>query len=347
VKEFDVVIIGAGQAGLSLGYYLQQTSLSFVLLDSSERVGESWRNRYDSLVLFTPKRYSSLPGMKFLGDPNLFPTKDETADYLEMYASHYSLPIHFQTTVRSLEKKQDRFMISTEHEEIYLARKVVVATGPFQKPIVPHLSKELSSEIYQVHSSGYRNPSQLKEGNVLVVGGGNSGAQIAVELARSKKTYLSISGSIGFMPLKLLGLSIFWYFDKLGFLQADITTNKGAWLQKQNEKVYGMELKELLRQNKVIKKPRVISSKTGMEIYFGDESSVTVQNIVWATGFRPNFSWVHIDGAIDTLGQPYHRKGVSPITDLFFLGLPWLTCRGSALLGWIGKDAKTLVSHLF
>jgi putative flavoprotein involved in K+ transport len=289
MREFEVVIIGAGQVGLSLGFYLQQTNIDFILLESHHRVGESWRNRYDSLVLFTPSRYSNLPGLVFPGDPDTFPTKDETADYLQTYASHFDLPIHYNTTVEVLEKQKDRFMLTTNHE-VYIAKKVVIATGPFQKPFIPHLSEKLTSSIYQVNSAAYRNPAQLKDGNVLVVGGGNSGAQIAVELGNQTQTYISASGPIQFMPLQLFGLSIFWYFDKLGFLQSELTTRKGAWLKKQREKVYGMELKTLLRQGKVILKPKAISTRTGNEICFQDDTCLEVQNIVWATGFSPDFS---------------------------------------------------------
>lgn len=345
MTKFDVVVIGAGQAGLAMGYFLQQTNASFVLLDEQHRIGESWRNRYDSLVLFTPKRYSGLPGLPFPGDPNSFPTKDETADYLESYANYFLLPIHLNTQVTSLEKKDGRFIISTDHQT-YVAQKVVVASGPFQKPLIPAIAKELSPTIVQLHSSSYRNPDQFIDGNVLVVGGGNSGAQIATELADHKQTFLSVSSPIEFMPLTLLGKSIFWYFERLGFIQADVLSKRGKWLQRQREKVYGLDLKKLLKSDKVIQKPRVVSAFGDSRVGFADMSDLEVQNIVWATGFQMDFSWLQIAGALDKQGNPIHQKGISCIDGLFFIGLTWLSCRGSALLGWIGQDVQRLTSYI-
>jgi putative flavoprotein involved in K+ transport len=295
------------------------------------------------LVLFTPKRYSELPGFKFPGNPSSFPTKDETADYLESYANHFSLPIHFDTKILSL-KKDKHFVISTS-QGTYVAKKVVVASGPFQRPVIPTIASDLSSNIFQIHSSNYRSPVQLNEGNVLVVGGGNSGAQISSELARQKQTFLSVSHPIGFMPLKLWKKSIFWYFEQLGLLTAGVTSIKGKWLKHQKEKVYGFELKKLLKSKKVIQKPRVDSVFEGYPT-FADGTSLEIQNIIWATGFQMDFSWIHIDGVVNKQDQPIHKKGISPIGNLFFLGLPWLSCRGSALLGWIGLDAERLITYI-
>lgn len=345
MEKYEIVIIGAGQAGLAIGYFLKQKNVSFVLLDGQKRVGQSWRDRYDSLVLFTPKRYSGLPGLPFPGDPNTFPTKDETADYLENYANHFSLPIRLNTNVTSLEKENNHFIISTTHQT-YKANKVVVAAGPFQKPLLPSMANDLSPDMFQVHSSNYRNLDQLKKGNVLVVGGGNSGAQIASELANYKQTFLSVSYPIAFIPLQLLGKSIFWYFEQLGLLQADITSTKGKWLQRQREKVYGFELKKLLKSGKVVQKPRVTASLRGSHVVFADETSLEIQNIVWATGFKADFSWIQIDGVLGRQNNPIHQKGVSSIRNLFFLGLPWLSCRGSALMGWVGQDAERLLPYL-
>lgn len=345
MKKIEIAIIGAGQAGLAMGYFLQQSKCSFVILDGQKRIGQSWRDRYDSLVLFTPKQYSELPGLSFPGDPQSFPTKDEMADYLEYYANRFSLPIRLKTEVISLEKQGNEFIISTTNQT-YCAQKVVVATGPFQKPYIPAAADELSPDVFQVHSSRYQNPNQLKQGNVLVVGGGNSGAQIAVELAAHKQTFLSISHPIEFLPLEWMGKSIFWYFDKLGLIQADITSIRGRWLRQQKEKVYGFELKRLLEEGKVILKPRVTAAFQGLQVVFADGTSLEVQNIIWATGFSMDFRWIHIDGLFDQANQPIHQKGVSSIPNLYFLGLPWLSCRGSALIGWVGQDAKRLLPYL-
>lgn len=342
--EKDVIIIGGGQAGLSIGYFLQKHRCDFVILDAGGRTGDSWRNRYDSLVLFTPKMYSSLPGLAFPGRPDELPTKDETAEYLEQYARHYSLPIHFNTRVSLLKKTGDRFCIRSDREE-YTAKQVVVATGPFQKAYIPPFAKTLKQPIYQVHSSAYRNPGQLRPGPVLVIGGGNSGAQIAVELAGRHEVTISVSHKMNFKPLSLFDKSIFWYFDKIGLLEADVRSIKGSWLKKQPEQVYGLELKRLLASGTVNMKPRAVRAE-GDAIHFADGSSVRASNVIWATGFRPDYSWIDINGLLDSSGYPHHQKGVSSIEGLYFLGMPWQSCRGSALLGWVGQDAEYIANHL-
>lgn len=187
----DVLVIGAGQAGLSMGYYLNKSSLSFLILDKNERIGEVWRNRYDSLVLFTPRSYSSLHGLPLDGDPNGFPTKNEIGDYLELYANAFDLPIQKNTEVQHITKLDGIFHITTQNSSLQ-TKNVIIASGPFQHPNIPIFSKVLSKEVVQLHSSQFKNHSQLQEGTALVVGGGNSGAQISVVLSESHHTYLSV-----------------------------------------------------------------------------------------------------------------------------------------------------------
>ncbi|GKV55794.1 hypothetical protein NCCP2222_17410 [Sporosarcina sp. NCCP-2222] len=191
-NKLDILIIGAGQAGLAMGYYLQRYSKNFVILDQGTEVGEVWRRRYDSLQLFTPRMYSSLPGLALEGDPHGFPTKDEVADYLKRYAIEWSLPIQLQTKVLKLTRGSEGFCIET-NRGAYWAGQVIIATGPFHTKRVPDYAKQVSTNTLQIHSSEYTNASQLNEGNVLVVGGGNSGAQIAVELAEKRNTFLAVS----------------------------------------------------------------------------------------------------------------------------------------------------------
>lgn len=192
-------MIGAGQADLAMGYYLNQSKISYMIVDKNQRIGDIWRKRYDSLVLFSPKAYSSLPGMPLPVDSEDYPTKDEVADYLESYAKQFSIPVHSNTCVDRVESVAKGFKVSTTHKE-YFAKKVVVATGPFQKPLVPPFSKSIPEDVLQIHSSEYRNSSQLIEGTVLVVGGGNSGAQIAVELSKEREVYLSVGHKLKFVP---------------------------------------------------------------------------------------------------------------------------------------------------
>ena len=201
-QHFDTVVIGGGQAGLAMGYFLARQNRDFVILDAGGRVGETWRNRWDSLRLFTPAFHNGLPGMPFPAPGSYFPTKDETADYLEAYARKFDLPLRLRRRVESLSHHDGGYLVSTGDER-YAAERVVVATGPYQHPKIPHFAAELNPAIIQLHSSAYRNPGQLPEGDVLVVGAGNSGAEIAVELAASRRTYLS-GRDTGHLPISLI-----------------------------------------------------------------------------------------------------------------------------------------------
>jgi putative flavoprotein involved in K+ transport len=188
--ELGTVVIGGSQAGLAVGYYLRKRSLPFVILDENGRIGDAWRKRWDSLRLFTPTRYNSLPGMPFPGLPWAYPTKDETADYLEGYARAFELPVRTGVKVDRLSKAGDRFEVTCGEHTLF-AENVVVATGAFNNPRVPSFARELDESIGQLHSKEYRNPSRIQEGDVLVVGAGNSGAEIAIELAPHHQTWLS------------------------------------------------------------------------------------------------------------------------------------------------------------
>jgi putative flavoprotein involved in K+ transport len=344
MNHVDVLVIGASQAGLAMGYFLKQTDLSFVLVDKGSAVGEVWKKRYDSLVLFTPRAYSSLPGLSLDGDSDGYPTKDGIADYLERYATYFEIPIHLNTEVFHLEKTDFVYRAVTNKGE-YTSNQVVIATGPFQKPFIPPFSQYLSNDVFQVHTSSYFNPSQLKEGSVLVVGGGNSGAQIAVELSQDREVYLSIGHKLKFFPFRILNKSIFWWFDQLGILKAHVNTKFGRFIKKQNDPVFGKELKFLIQQGKVKLKPRTQSIHSDV-IHFEDHTQVKVENIVWAIGFYSDYSWIKIPEALDDDGEPVHIRGTSLISGLFFLGLPWQYRRGSALIGGVGEDAKFLSNQI-
>mgnify|MGYP001120022815 CR=1 FL=1 len=335
---YDTIIVGAGQAGLAIGHYLKQENKDFILLDKGSGVGETWRERYDSLVLFTPRMYSSLPGLPLSGDKHGLPTKDEIADYLKTYAETFQLPVHFNEEVEGISKTEDTFLIKTNQQE-YKAKNVVIATGPFQTPIIPAFSKTLPSTINQLHSSQYKHPKQLAEGNVLVVGGGNSGAQIAYELSKERETYLAVSKPLKYMPLSLLDKSIFWWFDKLGILKTPNHSFLGKAIQRKGDPVFGFELKQAVKKKEVIVKERVMNVKDN-KILFKDNSELEVQNIIWSTGFKTELPWLQIEGVLDDKGKVLHDRGVSTIKGLYFIGLPWQHRRGSALLQGVGYDAE-------
>lgn len=341
---YETIIIGAGQAGLAMGYYLKQTNHSFLILDENQKVGEVWDRRYDSLVLFTPRSFSTLPGLELKGNPQGFPSKDEISQYLKVYAESFKLPIKYNTKVTSVRKEDNIFHITTGHID-YKAQNVIIATGPFQKPRIPTFAKELSKEIVQLHSSEYQNPSQLKEGNVIVMGGGNSGAQIAVELSKVKKTYLSTGHRLTFLPLIIRNKSIFWWFDKVGVLKATSNSFFGKLIQRRGDPIFGFDLKYAIRNGDVVIKDRSIEGK-GDKIEFQDNTFLDVQNIIWATGFISDYSWLNISGVLDEEGKPIHNSGISKIKGLYFLGLPWQSRRGSALIQGAGNDAEYLMKHI-
>ncbi|NOU92399.1 SidA/IucD/PvdA family monooxygenase [Paenibacillus sp. LMG 31456] len=341
--DYEVIIIGGGQSGLSTGYFLRKYNTEFMILDANNQIGDSWRNRYDSLTLFSPRAYSSLQGMPMPGEAEGYPNKDEVADYLESYAMAFSLPIRTKTLVTGLSKIYNGFRIHT-NRDTYTAKNIIIAAGPFQTPFIPETAKALHADIYQVHSSQYKNPLQLQEGPVLVVGGGNSGTQIAAECSLSRQVILSVSKPLRFIPNRLLGKSIFSWFDILGLSQATSDSFIGRRLR-QNEPIIGTELKPYLLNGSVRVKPATVRFGPE-EVYFEDGSHLPVRNIIWATGFRCDYSWISIPGVVDVAGRPIHKRGVSPILGLYFVGLPWQHRRGSALIGGVGIDSEWIVEQL-
>ncbi|RJS56629.1 oxidoreductase [Bacillus subtilis] len=341
---YDTIVIGAGQAGISIGYYLKQSKQKFIILDKSDEVGESWKERYDSLVLFTSRMYSSLPGMHLEGKKHGFPSKEEIVAYLKKYVERFDIPIQLRTEVISVQKLKNHFLIKTNQQE-YQAENLVIAAGPFHIPNIPSVSKDLADHIHQLHSSQYKHPKQLVPGNALVVGGGNSGAQIAVELSKERVTYLACRNQLIYFPLVIGKRSIFWWFDKLRVLHASNTSILGKFIQKKGDPIFGYELKHAIKQKEIILKKRVISGKQN-EVIFEDSSTLEVNNIIWATGFRNPLCWMKIEGVLDKEGRIIHHRGVSPVEGLYFIGLPWQHRRGSALLQGVGKDAEYIVKQM-
>ncbi|HEO8420403.1 oxidoreductase [Niallia circulans] len=342
--KIDTLVIGAGQAGISIGYYLKKMRKNFLILDKGLEIGETWKSRYDSLVLFTPRMYSSLPGLEMEGEQHGFPTKDEVADYLKKYTETFQIPIKHKTEVTSVTKQEEGFIVNTKNET-YISRNIVVATGPFHSPSIPSIAENLPTNIQQIHSSEYINSNQLIDGNVLVVGGGNSGAQIAVELSEERETYLAHSDKLNYLPLVFKSKSIFWWFDKLGILNASNTSRLGKFIQKKGDPIFGYDLKHAIKQKKIIPKERVIDVKHDL-IIFKDLSTLKVNNIVWATGFKSSLSWLEITNLYDKEGKIIHHRGVTKIKGLFFIGLPWQYRRGSALLQGVGYDAEYIVNQI-
>jgi putative flavoprotein involved in K+ transport len=348
----SVLIIGAGQAGLAAAYYLGLQHMDYIIVDTHSEIGQAWKIRYASLVLFSPRSYSELPGLRFPGHPDSYPTKDETADYLLAYTQQFGIHVRLDTKVVSLIQREGQFIAALHNGSTIEAQSVIIATGPFQSPYIPSNSGQAAATgIVQLHSSAYCDPSQIPKGICAVIGAGNSGAQIACELATTNpnniKVIISSTRKPKFMPHTLLGKSVFWWFSKLHIYDLfTVNTSIGRKIKKLPEPIMGEELKPLIKAGIVIHKPRLIHIE-GNLIQFEDNTQQEVSSIVWATGFRSDYSWILIPNTIDiATGAPIHRRGISPITGLYYLGLPWQWKRTSALLGGVAEDARYIVLSL-
>jgi putative flavoprotein involved in K+ transport len=342
-SQLDTVIIGGGQAGLALGYHLQRAGRRFAILEAGDRVGDSWRRRWDSLTLFTPRRYDALPGMAFPGDPEGCPGKDEVADYLEAYAQRFDLPVLTGSPVISVRRDlTDGFSIETGRMELS-ARQVVIATGGFSGPRVPSFARRIDAGVVQLHSSTYRNPASVPGGEVVVVGAGNTGVQIAEELAEAgRRVTLSVSSLGKAVPERLLGRSLFWWFERLGLTGASVDSRVGHTLQQRENTIVGTDLAALFRQ--VERAPRAVDADRD-GLLLADGTRRQPDAVVWATGYLPSYPWLHLP-VLDEDGAPIHHHGITDVPGLAFLGLPWQRSRGSALVGWVGQDAELLADHL-
>jgi putative flavoprotein involved in K+ transport len=340
-ERFDVVVIGAGQAGLAIGYFLARAGRRFLIVDGADSIAAAWRVRWDSLVLFTPRRYDSLPGLAFPGDPNGYPRRDEVIAYLEQYAAAFELPVELKSAVRSLNADGGRFLIALEDRQIE-ADQVVVATGPFQLPRVPALADELAPDVFQTHSTGYKRPSDVPEGTVLVVGGGNTGFQIAKELAATHAVQLAVGSRQTPLPQRFLGRDLFWWLTNTRLLTKTVESPLGRRMR-DRETLVGSSPRQLKRA-RVELKPRAVAA-SGRTVSFADGSELDVNAVIWATGYRPDHSWIKLPVA-DPNGCIRHRRGMTEVPGLYFLGLPWQHTRGSALLGWVRDDAEFIAEQL-
>jgi putative flavoprotein involved in K+ transport len=340
--KFDVVVIGGSQAGLATGYHLAKRGLSFVILEAGPEIGNAWRSRWDSLKLFTPSQYSGLPGMPFPSPKDTYPSKDDVAAYLESYVSAFDLPVRCNARVTSLTEHDGGYLVTTVDEE-FAATQVVVATGPFQVPLVPAIADRLDEAVLQIHSASYRNPTQLPEGQVLVVGGGNSGFQIAEELAATRRVDLAVGKRVLSLPQRFLGKDLFWWLSGIGFMRVSTASGLGRRLAKRDVLI-GSSPKRLRRSGVTTRKR--LRSAVGRRAVFVDGSEQDVDAIVWATGFRSDFSWIGIARIKDERGHIIHRRGVTDSPGLFFIGLTWQHTRGSALIGFVKDDAAFIAGRI-
>ena len=351
-QRYDVIVIGGGQAGLAVGRHLQRRGLSFVILDAAQRTGDSWRKRWDSLRLFTPARFDALPGMPFPAPGNHFPTKDEMAAYLEAYARRFELPVRLASRVTRLFRREGRYILDAAGSELE-AQQVVVAMANYQQPRIPEYAMRLGHELVQLHSADYRGPSQLRAGGVLIVGAGNSGAEIARELAPHHPVWISgpdvgqlpfdNTGRLGRLALnRLLLRGIFHRVltirNRVGRgLRPRLTTGSGPLIRVRSRHLAALG---------VVRVARVTDVADGLP-RLADGSVPDVANVIWCTGYRPGFSsWIELP-VFDAKGQPCHEGGI--IVDapgLYFVGLHFLYALSSAMIHGVGRDAERIVAVL-
>jgi putative flavoprotein involved in K+ transport len=341
-SSFEVVVIGAGQAGLAIGSFLKQQGRRFVILDSADSIGAAWRTRWESLTLFTPRRYSGLPGLPFPGDPEGYPTRDEVIAYLEQYAQAFDLPIELNSKVGRLRSDDGRFLLQVNGRTI-TADQDVVATGPFQMPFVPEFANRLAPEVFQVHSTEYRKPGDVPDGTVLVVGGGNTGFQIAKELAATHKVHLAVGSRQTPLPQRFLGRDLFWWLTKTGVLNKTVESRLGRKLR-HRDTLIGSSPRELRQRYGVELKPRAADA-SGRMVRMEDGSQLDVDGLIWATGYRPDYAWIELP-VFDPDGRLRHRRGITDVPGLYFLGLTWQHTRGSALIGWVKDDAAFIADQI-
>jgi putative flavoprotein involved in K+ transport len=338
----EVVVVGGGQAALAVGYFLRQQGRDFTILEATSAPAAAWRERWDSLKLFTPVRYDSLPGLTFPGDPDSYPGRDDVVAYLTGYARTFELPIELNSPVRAIGRADEGYVVELDDRTI-TAEQVVIATGPFQVPRVPPIARPLSSEVVQFHSTSYRRPDQLPAGPVLVAGGGNTGFQIAEELSRAHDVHLSIGSRQTPLPQHIAGRDLFRYLDAIGLMRVTVDSRLGQRLR-YRDTLIGSSPRAARERHRIRLRGRTVAAQ-GSEVVFDDGSRLAPATVIWATGFAIDHSFVHVP-VFDDAARLMHRRGVTAAPGLYFLGLTWQHTRGSALLGWVKDDAEYIAGQI-
>jgi putative flavoprotein involved in K+ transport len=352
VERTEVAIIGGGQSGLSVGYRLKQRGVPFVIIEKNARVGDTWRRRWDSLRLFSPARYDGLVGMRFPAPRNHFPTKDEMADFLEEYAKTFALPLRTGVTVERVARNGFGFLIAAGDRQ-FEASQVVIAMANYQKPLIPAFARRLDPAIVQLHSNEYRNPSQLRPGGVLIVGAGNSGAEIAVELARAGHSVWVAGRVTGHVPFKIesfVGRNILGPIVLKGVFHRVLTLDtpfgrrakpKGAL---KGTPLIRTRPKEMADAG-ITRVPRIVGVHDGVPLAT-DGQSIAVPNIIWCTGYDPGFSWLDLP-IFDDNGHPVHQRGVvEREPGLYFIGLPFLYAMSSSMVQGVARDSEHIANAI-
>ena len=347
-RHYETLIIGGGQAGLSVGYHLARQGREFLILDANKRVGDSWRNRWDSLRVFTPAMWCGLPGMRFPGPRLSFPTKDEVGDYMADYAAKFKLQVCNDVSVEGVSRRGTRFVV-TSNAGSFAADNLVVATGASHTPKIPPYATELDRGITQMHSSAYKRPGQLRDGAVLVVGLGNSGAEISYDVSRSHPVLLS-GKPLAELPVRHGSLPSLLVFMMIRFLGTHVLTMDTPIGRKVLPHVHGAPLIRLkvkdLTAAGIERVARVTGVRDGMPL-LADGRTLEVANVIWCTGFRSDFAWIDLPDAFGPAGQPIQYRGVvTSEPGLYFVGMEHQYAAVSDVLPGIGRDAGYVAHHI-
>ena len=345
--RFQVIVIGGGQAGLCVGHFLVEAGIDVVVLEAAARIGESWRRRWDSLRLFTAAEYAGLPGLPFPGDPNAFPSKDEVADYLEDYARRMRVPVRLGTKVDALHRHRDRYVIEAGTTRLE-ADHVVITTGPYQQPRVPSWAANLDPRIVQIHSNAYKNSTQLPAGDVLVVGAGNTGAELALEAAAAGHRVLLSGRDVGQVPpvLRLANGRLFWFLATRVFT---VGTRIGRKIQAALRAGHSSPLVRIRSREiaaaGIQRVGRVVAARNGIPLT-EDGRALDVASVLWCAGFGLDFGWVHLP-IFAPDGYPLHEQGrVASEPGLSFVGLSFQRSLSSSTLVGVGRDSKLIADGI-
>ncbi|MFC9394680.1 flavin-containing monooxygenase [Streptomyces sp. NPDC057027] len=329
--EVPVAVIGAGQSGLAAAYYLRQAGIGCVLLDAGSEVGETWQRRWESLKLFTSAQFSGLPGLPFPAAGAHYPGKDEVVAYLREYAERFELPVLTDHRVLSLRRDGDGYLLSTAHGDCR-AGQVVIATGAFGRARVPDFAAALSPDVPTLHTSEYQGAGQVPPGTVVVVGDGNSGRQIAAELSETHSVVLSCSEAVSPpLPQTVVGRDMFWWMSVLGVMSLPVNMQAP-------DPIVGDRVPGLVAAGRMRTVGR-ITGADGAELLVADGERVKPSAVIWATGYRTDWSWLDPE-MLDEDGQPRHTEGTGVLPGSHYLGLYRMRTRGSALIGFVGRDAE-------
>jgi len=345
-NHWNTIVIGGGQAGLAAGFHLKNAGDDFIIFDASGKTGDSWRLRWDSLRLFTPARFNELPGWSYPSQSSPSMTKDQMAEYLELYARHFSLPVRLGIRVIKLSKDSNGFVLETA-DQTFTCNQVVVATGTNQLPYVPAFSMQLDPEIVQLHAAAYRSPNDIPYGNVLVVGGATSGIEIALELSRTRHTILAGKPSF-VVPAGAFrfGPKFYWWFTN-NILTVNTPIGRKARANIIKGGAVIPQLLERLKNTTVEQVPRVIGVREGTPVLEDGRILEDLGAVIWCTGYRPDFGWIDIKSIIGTNGWPSTKRGVSTAAKgLYFMGVPFQFGLSSGLVGGVGRDAGYIVHRI-